>query len=373
MADNEEMIQDEAVESTEQVEEFDREALEEKVSASMAGVFSEEDETAAEESVEETNEELETDEAAAEDEETPPDDSDEGGDEVEEEIAREAAADDDTSDAPILPDSYRRTLEAYQWTPDEIDEALQVQGAKFVETAGRIHANRNKELQQWAAIGRQARQTDQSQQGDDPAAPPAQSQAPTQGVPSPLAPIDVAALKEKYGEDELLNEVIGPVNGTINAINALLPQLEQGVTRAAQNERDALAAQVEAFFDHETMESYRELYGTTENGGQITEEQWGQRNKVLEMADALATGAKVQGRELTVQEALSLAHDSVSIDHTQTAVRNTIKKQVKQRNRSITNKPSNRGRSTVQSSKGAPKSRAELEQRTKDRMATVFG
>jgi len=328
------------------------------------------------------------DESEEGDSETPGESGEEAEtpDESEEnEKAEEAAADDSeqSPDAPTLPDPYRRSLKAYGWSDDEIDQNLEALGDKFLDTAQKIHSNRNAELQKWADAGRKAREQSQ-QQGDpnalqsDPNASPgdqnAQSQTGSQQngqVPSSLKPVDADALKEKYGEDELIDQIVAPVNATIQAINSILPQLEQGVQQSQQNEQHALVREIESFFGDDSLEPYRDLYGDSNSDEPLAEEQWERRNKVLETADALIAGAELQGRKLSTREALELAHDTVSTEFQKQAVRKGIKKTAKQRNRGITTRPSNRGSEGV-TPKGQPQSREDLETRTAQRLKKAF-
>ncbi|KKL89127.1 hypothetical protein LCGC14_1917790, partial [marine sediment metagenome] len=58
--------------------------------------------------------------------------------------------------APILPSSHRRSLAAYGWSDEEIDQNLEVLGEKFIDVASKLHANRNEEVSAWAQAGRRA-------------------------------------------------------------------------------------------------------------------------------------------------------------------------------------------------------------------------
>ena len=102
----------------------------------------------------------------------------------------------------------------------------------------------------------------------------------------------------------------------------------------------------------------------------MSEPQTENRNKVLELADALITGAAQQGRQLTVNEALTLAHDSVSGGFKTQAIRKQVKSAVQTRNKGITIRPTQKG---SQPNTGPAKGRDELESRTRDRLAAVFG
>lgn len=340
-------------------EEFDRGALEAKVADKLRGL---QDDDAGEPPVKEEEE--------AEEEE-----EDEGGQADQDEEDEEAAADgegedeDEPSDpnAPTLPGNYRRSLKAYGWTDDEINQNLRVLGPKFVETAQRIHDNRNAELATWAEAGRRNRE----QQGGSDGPKAGQTQDEQKG-PQALTPVDVAKLKEKYGDDDLIDEIVGPVNQVVQSINDMLPKLQAGNQTAAQQaEIEAVAQQVDGFFGGESLKPYRELYG---DGKNLTEEQFNRRNAVLDTAYDLIVGASsLRGQKLSLEEALQNAHDIVARDFRDKAVRSTIQKEAKRRNRGLTVKPTRRAQQETPASGGQPRTRRELEAKVSGKLREVFG
>lgn len=340
-----------------------RDELEKKTADRMAKIFGNEPE-----------ENEESDDAGGDppqDENEPPAGSESGeGDEGDVNDGAEEAAEDgedgsDASDpdAPTLPDAYRRSLAAYGWKPEEIEEELKTYGSRFISTAARIHENRNAELAAMAQKGRQARE--QREQGDGP---PTQQPQNAGGLQA-LKPIDVKQFKERYGDDDMIEDMVAPLNATIEAVNAILPQLQQGQQTVQQAELDTLRRSVEKFFDAPEMRPYAQAYGrSTET---LTESQKAERNKVLEVADALVRGYQDQGRSLGIEEALMLAHDTVAKPVTEAAVRSKIGKEAKKRGRGLSLKPSNRGGTPLERT-GTPRSREELESRTRARLRTVF-
>jgi hypothetical protein len=254
-------------------------------------------------------------------------------------------------------------LYAYGWNDTEINQNLNALGAKFVETASRIHENRNQELTAWADAGRKARE--QAQQTDGTVTlgkePPAQS-------PKGLQPVDAVKLKEKYGEDELIDAITGPVNAAIEQINAILPQVTEGHKAVKEAEVNALMQAITTFFGSDPLKPYGEVYGTGER--ELTPEQVQHRNLVLESADALIAGAKLQGRNLTVQDAMLAAHDHVSSKFKETAVRTSLTKVAKERNRGLTLRPSKRSQPGPT---GKVKTRSQLEKKIGTKLREVFG
>lgn len=339
---------------------FDRAALESKVAQSLAAAFDDElaepsadtEKPAEPEKVTEPVKTEET-EQPAEQEKPAETENAEKPEEATEEAAVEEAP--KPSDTPILPDSYRRSLKNYGWQDEEINKNLGLLGNEFIKTAAQIHSTRNSETARMAEIGRQARQQQQE--------PTERKQAPVE----PMKPLDASALKEHFGDDPVIEQVIGPINAVIERINAILPEVQGYRQSAQQAEMETLGKQVNGFFVGKELEPYQEAYGNME-AAQLTDEQVKARNKVLETADALMLGAKIQGRKLSLGEALQAAHDSVSGEFKEKAVRTTIKKQLTQRAKGITLKPS----SNKPAESGRVATRSELEKRTAERLRAAF-
>lgn len=330
---------------------YDRAGLESTVAAGLASVFS--DDT--------SDPELEIE--AAESEGLAPaktDDEKEGTDTPEAAAAVEPVVKTDASvTAPTLPAAYVRSLKAYDWTQEEIDRAAK--DPQFVATAALIHRNRNKEVSQWADAGRKAREGQQTQDEK-------REVIQTTSTPAQLSPVDTASLKKKYGEDALIDALAGPVNEAIKQINAILPVVQQVQGRAQQSELETLGRQIETFFGSEDVKPFKDMYGN--DPAALTPVQIENRNKVLAQADALIVGAGMQGRRLTFDEAMTHALDSLTGDAKQQVARTTIRKELRTRERGITLRPSTRG---ATANSGPVRSRADLEQKTRQGLAAVFG
>jgi len=104
--------------------------------------------------------------------------------------------------------------------------------------------------------------------------------------------------------DALVDKIAAPVNAAIAAINAIVPTIQAGQQAAAQAAQTSLANQVEEFFSGKEIQTFSPLYGKSRD--QMTGDQIQNRNKVLETADALMTGALVQGRRMPVSEGVAL-------------------------------------------------------------------
>jgi hypothetical protein len=313
------------------------------------------------------------------DEDTDPaQETEQPGDDFEETPAGEAAAEDaggavddeigtSTPDAPTLPDAMRRSLQANGWDDEDINRNLKAPHADgFLRMATKVHADRQAEVERYAEAGRQLR-TEQTAPSSQQIAQPSSAQT---GV-SPLKPIDADAMKNKYGADEMIDEIVAPVNAAIEAMNQVIPQIQQGHQASQQNELDRVIVQVEGFFGDARMGPYAPLYGDPKSG--VTPAQKAKRDEVLDNAYSLVIGARAAtGRNLQLDEALTLAHEMVSKDYKVQAIRQEIKQATQKRQSGISLKPSRSG-TPASSAGGRPVSRADLEGRTREGLAKVFG
>lgn len=267
----------------------------------------------------------------------------------------EAAAD----EAPTLPDAHRRSLIAYGWTPDEIEEALTDDPDRFSRTAEKVHSSRVKQSSEWAQLGREKR-------AEQTPSPNPQPQA---GDPakSSLQAVDVAKLKEEYGDDELIDRLATPLNQAVEQINQLLPVIEQSKQLQQQAAEQQLQQAVDGFFQSPSMTSYNELYG--ESFSNASQEQFDRRQKVLATADAIIIGAAAQGRQLDFNEAMSHAHDIESAEFRTKAVRDELQGKVQKRTRNITQRPAKKATSSSASQRqSGPLTEEQLRRRVQKRL-----
>lgn len=351
-----------------QVDVPERPDLAERIQSQFDKVFADVNESDLDDAIETVDEKSVTDDAngeehaasdAAETDETQaPVDEEKETPKVEEAAA--APAPKPAEKAPTLPEAYRRSLKAYEWTDEEINEAARQPG--FLTTAAKLHQTRSKEIAAWAEMGRQQKKTTDTPSKDAVQ----QSGQQADNGPVQLKPVDAAKLKKQYGEEALIDEIVGPVNQTIAEINRILPLVQQTQARSQQAQIESLTRQVDGFFSGKDMATYKEQYGA--DSGSLNDGQLQARQKVLEMADALIVGARQQHRMLSFDEAMQMAHDSVSIGTVKQAARNEITTQLKARNKAISMKPSARG--TVKASPA--QSRTELEKNVKGKLAALF-
>jgi hypothetical protein len=264
-----------------------------------------------------------------------------------------------------LPAAYHRTAKARGWTDQEISDFHKANPDLAIKTFERMHESRTKEINEWAELGRKNR-TPAPGASASPAPSPAAPAAPPTAA---LKPINVAEMVEKYGNQELIEALAGPLNQAIEALTPIIAETNRNQATAKQTAQEGLNKTIQGFFGSAEMKPFAAIYGPASFAAK-TPEQAAKFEKVLETADALISGAAFQGRTLDVSEALVLAHDSVASGVKETVIRDAIRKDVTKRGKGITLRPTAQGRRTAG---GAPRDRQELLQRTEDRLAGAFG
>lgn len=265
--------------------------------------------------------------------------------------------------APTIPAAWRRSLKAYEWTDEEIDAAAKENPTGFLTIAQKAHNSRVAETQRWAELGRATKAAEA--QKSTAGGPKGAVEAAPKGA---IEALNADQMVEKFGNEEVTRAIVDHVNSALKPVFELLPDLRVGVEDIRRSREQALGKQIDEFFTGKDMETYAEVYG--KDAKTITEAQIQKRNGVLEMADALVAGAAQQGRQLSVSEALALAHDSMSASYSKQAVRQEIKKAVKARAGGISIRPGGNKRSDPSA---PPRDRSDLEARTRSRLASVFG
>jgi hypothetical protein len=98
-------------------------------------------------------------------------------------------------------------------------------------------------------------------------------------------------------------------------------------------------ATVDKFFTDPALKPYVNFYGEGKVADKLTVGQMNNRWAMLEMADRIIAGSESQGREVTPEVAMEMAHLSVSEKHRTEALRVELKSKVKKRANGVTLKP----------------------------------
>lgn len=262
-----------------------------------------------------------------------------------------------------VPTNILRSLEHNGWKPEKIAAFLKTDPKLAMQVFEQIHQSTNNLSRQFAEIGRTRIKAERQQ-------PVAKKDEQT-----PQSVIDIEAIRKADPENPLL-----PV---IEGMNRVLTQLtaqrtvEQPVQDQTQ-ENMALATQVMSFLGSDQMKLYTDFYGPANDaagmpifdGRGLTPGQRANRDALLEQADAIWVGAREHGRNLTVPDALALAHSLLTDGLRTQKVRQELVGKVKQRAKGMTLRPA-KSKPTLVREGDKPKTPQELEARTEARLAKL--
>lgn len=294
------------------------------------------------------------------------DDADDQSDDTDDDAG--AGADAESS----IADNVYRSLIHNGWKPEEISDFYKADPARANKVFEKIHDDVNNLSRQFAQIGRSKAEMERSQQQNASAA---------QTGAKPVEDfIDIAALRKADPDNELLPIV----EGLNKALKQLAPQ--QAAAPASEpansgNQRDlALATQIISFLGSDHLETYSDFYGPaydenkmpTFDSTQLTPGQAANRRALLDTADDIWIGAKMHGRELTVAEALQMAHSLMTDKMRTQKVREELVGKIKKRSKGMTLRPTRKG--SPQPKEGAkPANEKEFETRTAARLQKLRG
>jgi hypothetical protein len=253
------------------------------------------------------------------------------------------AESDPAEELPTLSDNVQRAMLGSKWTEEEIKQGFDVYGVdEMNKIADKVYQNHKDNSREWAAHGRMVTDSEAA----------TQPQVTDDSKPNDQLPrIDADALKEEYAHDEaiaqLIDKMAGPMNLSIEAINKILPSIAESKARHQQSEDAVLKQEIDGFFNGRDLAGFSKHYGEGSTESTVDTDAYGNRMKVLQYADQLRVGATYQGRDISLQDALYLAHDAVSGDWKMEAMREDLKTQLQKRAKSVTLKPAESSTSTT--------------------------
>ena len=321
-----------------------------------------ESESESENKEEETEQTEETDETETS---TQEDETETSTSETESESEVKDEDEEQTEETIELPDAYYRAAVHRGWKPEEIKEFFDSSPEIAKRTFANIYEGVNQSSKEFADLGRL-----KLEQQRQPAKPKESPDTSSKGV-------DVDKLRETYGKEEPLVDVIIAMKEQ----NKLLveqnqKQASQQQTRVSDKELKVLEQQIDGFFADDDLKLYEDFYGPGKNatGGmtqpnELTPGNRANRAALLELGDQLIAGTALQGRELSVSEALNLAHLSITAPIKEQKIRESIISKVVKRSKSITLKGS--GKKTVV--KKEPFSEEALESKTAKAIRKLLG
>jgi len=209
----------------------------------------------------------------------------------------------------VLPAEVRRSLQNYGYTDAQIDEKLKTGGKEFLSIAEMAHNIRKKEVEAYARLGQQVQQ--QKPIIQPTAVTPSNS-------PDEVTEADIQELLKLNPNNQAALFIAKQARSDI-----AFRQQQREATRAAHNA--ATQTQINSFFAQEGMKAYTEHYAKPEV-----------KQKLLETAAAVEAGLAAQGRQVTVTEALTMAHDALAAPIVKAAARQEITDEAKARDAALT-------------------------------------
>jgi len=222
-----------------------------------------------------------------------------------------------------LNDAYYRAAIHQGWEPEEVKDFFEADPELANKTFAKILASTNKISSEFARIGRV--QPTNGQQKTEPKADDKKADDDS----------NLAALKKEYGDDSVV----------VKMFQGMQVKLDDAVVKAEPKQQEdeldpVIRDRIDKFFVDPTLKSYADFYGEGKDAAKLTVEQSANRYKMLETADCIVLGCEKQGREITVEQALELAHLQVSEPVRESAIRNELTTKIKKRAKGVSLKPS---------------------------------
>jgi hypothetical protein len=254
---------------------------------------------------------------------------------------------DDNDD--VVPDAYLRAAVHQGWKEEEVKELWKTD-PELAEKMLKANLTATNNLSnQWSQLGQQQMNTQVP-----PAAPATPVNLPTTSVAKTdgeFKGLDLAKLKSQYDDDNLIDDVIKPMNDMLIKMHSKLDSVETAQVQASQNNLDTksaankeksnvVAQQIDSFFDSLQSKDLKTFYGVGPDWSKFEGDQASNRMKLLEQADQIKTGAAYQGKEITNESAMNLANLILSSHLAEQKIIGDIKKSLTKREKSLSLKPS---------------------------------
>ena len=221
-----------------------------------------------------------------------------------------------------LPDAYYRAAIHQGWKPDEIKEFFEANPELALKTLEANHRSTNKLNAEFSRIGR-----------IKPADTLADSMTATEAIAD--KGVDIAALKEQYGDDSAVVKAFEVMQTKLAAQPD--PVREEPAVLIPQD--DPMRSTVDRFFTDPAMKPYEDFYGSGKDTNKLTQEQYKHRYDMLQMAENVAIGSNAHGRQITAEQAMEAAHLLVSEPVREKALRVELKAKVTKRAKGVILKP----------------------------------
>lgn len=275
-----------------------------------------------------------------------------------------------------IPVAYMRSAAHFGWDDKAVSDMVEKAGADHVMSMLRdLHTKDNNLTAKFADLGRQGK-VNQGQL-DTPAPDVSVSPTPAKGK------IDIAALREKYGEDDVLVDVIAMqqenadrLSKKLDDVSSKLSDTRNTLTQQEFKQQQDDRKLLESFFGSNDLEPYKDFYGKLEAGADtwadLSSQQQVNRDQVCKLADDIIRGAGMRGASMDPGEALARAHAVVSGPIAESVTRRKIMSEVEKRSSARVVRPSKGKATSTPGVVGKSKTREEVLSRANERLASVF-
>lgn len=296
------------------------------------------------------------DDHADDDDDHSDDDDDQAGDDDDDDddSTSEEDATEEKTEVDGLPEAYMRAAIHQGWDEKEVKEFFEAKPEVALKTFAKIHESTNKLSVEFARLGR----VEPVKKTPEVAEKKTTETTEEDGT--------LAALKEEYGEDSIMVKAFESLQGKLTEAT----KVQEKVAPTPEPD-SAVQATVDKFFTDPSLKSYVKFYGEGKEANKLTVEQMNNRWSMLEMADRIIAGSESQGREITPEAAMEMAHLSVSEKHRTEALRVELKSKVKKRAKGVTLKPA-KGKKVVSEESDARKTEKQLEASVSSKLKNMF-
>ena len=266
-----------------------------------------------------------------------------------------------------VPDAYMRAAEHQGWKKEEVEEFWKSDQEKAERTLSKILESTNKLSAQWGQLGQQQMSAQVSPSATTVAADPA-STVPAKSADETFAGLDIAKLKTEYDDDNLIDDVIKPMNDLLAKMDAKLKTVETQQTQtvqstkteqdnAAQEKKAVVGQQIDGFFNSLSSKEHVAFYGKGSDWSKFEGMQAENRLQLLTQADQIKIGADYQATmsgkksDMTNEIAMNLANLIISADLAEQKIIGDIKNSLTKREKGLSLKPSGSRASSANDSK----------------------
>ncbi len=284
--------------------------------------------------------------------------------------ATDEEADKGSEEIPQLPDAYYQAAIHRGISKEDIELFYKANPEQCVKAYGNIYEAVKRSGADFAAQGRTHKEL-LAREAELAAAP-------NKAEESEFVGVDIEALeKTEIDPDALaiirtMNDQSEKLFDEMQTLKATPVQPVAGTSGVNQQEVNLINQQIDGFFTSDVAKPYAEFYGVIPAGAvdwaDLSPGQQVNRWATIEMMDDILLGAEMNNREMSIDEAIRVAHLNVSESQRTKVIRDELKASITKRSKSLSLKPS----STSKTESTGKKTEAEFVETTQGRLDKVF-